>query len=353
MKTTNIARHLSGLLAGAAAIVMAGALIAPPAVAQKTKVVVYTALEADDLKKYKDRFEQDVKDVDIQWVRDSTGVIEAKLLAEKNNPQADVIWGLAATSLLRMSGEGMLHPYAPAGLDKVSPRFRDSANPPAWVGMDVWAATICYNTVEKGKKKLPDIASWQDLTKPEFKGAITMPHPASSGTGYLMVSSWLQVMGEDAGWKFMDALHNNVGVYVHSGSKPCRQAGAGEYPVGISFEFRASRTKRDGAPIDIVFPKEGLGWDMEATAIVKGTKNLAAAQKVADWSASAKANEMYAEGYAITAVQGVAKQLPHLPTPAQFETMLAKNDFLWAANNRQRILAEWNKRYNAKAEPKS
>lgn len=353
MKTTSIVKRLAGLLAGTAAIVMAGALIAPPAAAQKAKVVVYTAIEADDLKKYKDRFEADVKDVDIQWVRDSTGIIEAKLLAEKNNPQADIVWGLAATSLLRMAGEGMLHPYAPAGLDKISPLFRDKANPPAWVGMDVWAATICYNTVEQGKKKLPAIASWQDLAKPEFKGAISMPHPASSGTGYLMVSSWLQIMGEDAGWKYMDALHNNIGVYVHSGSKPCRQAGAGEYPVGISFEFRASRTKKDGAPIDIVFPKEGLGWDMEATGIVKGTKNLAAAQKVADWAAGAKANAMYAEGYAVTAVQGVAKQLPHLPAPDAFEKMLAKNDFLWAANNRQRILAEWNKRYNAKAEPKS
>jgi iron(III) transport system substrate-binding protein len=283
-------------------------------------------------------------------VRDSTGVIEAKLLAEKNNPQADVIWGLAATSLLRMSAEGMLAPYAPKGVEGISAQFRDNANPPTWVGMDVWAATICYNTVERDKKKLPAITSWQDLTKPEFKGAITMPHPASSGTGYLMVSSWLQLMGEDAGWKFMDALHNNVGVYVHSGSKPCRQAGAGEYPVGISFEFRASRTKRDGAPIDIVFPKEGLGWDMEATAIMKGTKNMAAAQKVADWSASANANTMYAEGYAVTARQGAAKELPFLPKPADFEKLLAKNNFLWAAQNRERILAEWNKRYNSKAE---
>jgi len=353
MKQKSKTGYLASLLAGAAALMVAGAIYAPPAAAQKTKLVVYTALEADDLKKYKDRFEKDVKDVDIQWVRDSTGVIEAKLLAEKNNPQADIIWGLAATSLLRMEAEGMLLPYAPKGLDKISAQFRDSKNPPTWVGMDVWAATICYNTVERDKKKLPAITSWHDLTKPEFAKAITMPHPASSGTGYLMVSSWLQIMGEEAGWKYMDALHNNVGVYVHSGSKPCRQAGAGEYPVGISFEFRASRTKRDGAPIDIVFPKEGLGWDMEATAIMKGTKNLAAAQKLADWSASVEANTMYAEGYAVTAVQGVTKQLPHLPTQADFEKLLAKNDFLWAANNRQRILAEWNKRYNAKAEPKS
>src|SRR5207247_9625947 len=96
----------------------------------------------------------------------------------------------------------------------------------------------------------------------------------------------------------MDALHQNVGVYTHSGSKPCTVAGAGEYPIGVSFEFRAARQKKQGAPIDIVFPSEGSGWDMEATAIVKGTKNLEAAKTLVDWSVSEKAMRLYNEGYA-------------------------------------------------------
>src|SRR5207245_8603947 len=68
--------------------------------AAKATLTVYTAVEADDLKKYAARFNEDHPDIEIKWVRDSTGVITAKLLAEKANPQADVIWGLAATSLL-------------------------------------------------------------------------------------------------------------------------------------------------------------------------------------------------------------------------------------------------------------
>ena len=85
-----------------------------------------------------------------------------------------------------------------------------------------------------------------------------MPNPASSGTGFLDVTSWLQLFGEAEGWKYMDALHQNIGVYTHSGSKPCTMAGAGEYPIGISFEFRAARQKKQGAPLDIVFPTEGV-----------------------------------------------------------------------------------------------
>jgi iron(III) transport system substrate-binding protein len=171
--------------------------------------------------------------------------------------------------------------------------------------MDVWASAICFNTVEAGKKNLPKPAAWADLTHPAYRGQITMPHPASSGTGYLMVSAWLQMKGEQRGWAYMDGLHQNIGVYTHSGSKPCRQAGAGEYPVGLSFEYRANRTKKDGAPIDIVLPSEGLGWDMEATAILRTTKTADAAKTLADWAVTRKANELYANNFAIVALPGV------------------------------------------------
>jgi iron(III) transport system substrate-binding protein len=319
--------------------------------ASAVELTVYTAIEADQLKSYKEAFEKDVPDVEIQWVRDSTGIITAKLLAEKANPVADVVWGLAATSLMLLAKEGMLEPYAPAGLEKVKANMRDPADPPSWVGMDVWSSVICYNTVEAEAKGLPKPASWADLADPAYKGQVVMPNPASSGTGYLMVSAWLQLMGEEQGWAFMDKLHDNIGAYTHSGSKPCRQAGAGEYALGISFEYRADRTKKDGAPIDIILPAEGLGWDMEASGIVKGTKNLEAAKKLIDWSISPQANELYAKGYAIVALPGIAGKLEHIE--GDVEAMLIDNDFAWAAANRERILAEWTKRYDGKSEPRS
>ena len=326
------------------------ALSIPLALAQRTPLLVYTALETDQLKGFKDSIEAAVKDVEIRWVRDSTGVITAKLIAEKANPQADLVLGLAATSLLVLEQEGMLTPYAPKGVGALNPRFVDSKKPPMWVGMDVWGATICFNTVEAQKRNLPKPESWKDLLKPIYRGQITMPHPASSGTGFLDVTAWLQLYGEAEGWKYMDALHENIAQYVHSGSKPCRQAGAGEFVMGISFEYRANATKASGAPVDLIFPKEGVGWDMEAAAIMKASKKQDAARKVMDWAVTKEANELYAKSYAIVAMPGVAKPLPNVP--ANYEKMLVKNDFGWAAKNRDRILAEWSKRYNAKAEPK-
>lgn len=315
-----------------------------------TELTVYTAVEAEDLKRYADAFNADHPDIKINWVRDSTGIVTAKLLAEKDNPQADVIWGLAATSLLLMKSEGMLEAYAPKGVENLDKKFVDKSSPPTWTGMDAWVASICFNTVEGEKLGLKAPTSWKDLTKPEYEGHVIMPNPNSSGTGFLDVSSWLQMFGEKGGWEFMDALHNNIARYTHSGSKPCKLAAAGEIPIGVSFAFRGAKSKAAGAPIEIIVPSEGVGWDMEATAIVAGTDDLEAAKTLVDWTVTKKANELYNSGYAVVAYPGVAKPVEHFP-----DNLLEKmidNDFEFAANNRKAILAEWQKRYDSKSEPK-
>jgi iron(III) transport system substrate-binding protein len=336
------------LLAAAIAACATGAF------AQKTQLLVYTALETDQIKAYQEGFNKVNPDIEIKWVRDSTGVITAKLLAEKNNPQADVVMGVAASSLALLDKQGMLEPYAPLNLDGIMSQYRDKKKVPAWFGMDVWGATVCFNTVEAGKKNIPKPESWKDLTKPVYKGQIVMPNPASSGTGYFDVTAWLTLFGDDkgkgGGWKYMDALHENMAQYTHSGSKPCNMAAAGEYVMGISFEYRGNTNKAKGAPIDLVFPKEGLGWDLEAFGIHKGTKHLAAAKKLADWASSKDAMMLYGKNFAITAQPGLAPPLANVPK--DYEARLVKMDFNWAADNRERILAEWNRRYDAKSEPK-
>jgi iron(III) transport system substrate-binding protein len=342
-------RRTPGLAALLACAVLS---LAASAHAQKTTLLVYTALETDQLKAYQEGFNKAYPDIDLKWVRDSTGVITAKLLAEKGNPQADVVMGVAASSLALLDRNGMLEPYKPLNYDALMPQYRDKKNPPAWFGMDVWGATVCFNTVEAQKKNIPKPETWKDLTKAAYKGQIVMPNPASSGTGFFDVTAWLTLWGDKEGkgdgWKFMDALHENIAQYTHSGSKPCNMAAAGEFVVGISFEYRANTNKAKGAPIDLVFPKEGLGWDLESFAIHRGTKKLDAAKKLADWASSKDAMLLYGKNFAITAQPGVAAPLANVPK--DYEARLVKMDFAWAAENRERILDEWNKRYNAKSE---
>ncbi len=314
-------------------------------------LTVYTSIEADDLPRYKAAFSADHPDINIKFVRDSTGVMTAKLLAEKNNPKADIVWGLSGSSLLIFKAEGMLEPYKPKGLENLDPKFYDPDPVPSWIGLDAYVAAITYNTVEGKKNNLVPPKSWWDLTKPMYKGHIIMPNPNSSGTGFLDVSSWLQLFGEKGGWAFMDALHENIARYTHSGSKPAKLAAAGEIPIGVSFAFRGARSKSAGAPLDIIFPKEGLGWEIEAAAIIAGTEKLAAAQTLMDWTCTKKAAEVFNVSYAVVGYKGVAKPVENYP-PNVLSHMI-DNDFEFAANNRKRILAEWQKRYDSKSDPKN
>lgn len=344
---------MSTILRNAAALalmLLTTGAISPADAQTKTRLTIYTALENDQLQPFKSAIETAVPGVEVAWVRDSTGVITARFLAEKDNPRADLVIGLAATSIILFENEGLLEPYKPAGADALKANFRDTTEPYTWTGMDGYLGVICYNTAEAAKAGTTPPKSWKDLLDAKYKDKLVMPHPASSGTGYLMVGGWLQMMGEAEGWKYMDALHQNIAIYTHSGSAPCVQAARGERVAGIALDMRGASEKTKGAPIEVIIPSEGTGWEIEAAAVVKGSKNMALAKKVADWIATKGANELYSKTYAVVALPGVENLPPNYPVNA--EKTLIKNDFAWMAVNRGRILAEWTKRYDSKAAPK-
>ncbi|HEU5320368.1 MAG TPA: extracellular solute-binding protein, partial [Methylomirabilota bacterium] len=271
------------------ALLVAAVLVAAaPAAAQDT-VVIYTAIESEQVTEYMKAASRSLPNLDVKMLRLSTGDVSARFMAEKDNMQADVIWGVAATNMMVFKNAGLLEPYAPRGLARVQPLFRDRDNPPAWVGNAIYMSAFCFNTEVAKRKSLPRPASWADLTKPVYKGEVVMPNPNSSGTGYLSVVSILQRLGEAQGWKYLDALDRNVAEYTKSGSKPCKDAAAGERAIGVSFEYVAMKMKKDGAPVEMILPKEGSGYEMEANALTRKGKNNAAAKAFLDWAISDEA----------------------------------------------------------------
>ncbi len=312
------------------------------------ELTIYAGAEADNIKYFSEVFAKSHPNIKLNWVRDSTGIIQARVLAEKDNPRADVLFAMAVTSVINMDKLGLFEPYSPKGMEALNPLYLDKQQPAHWVGIYGWASTICFNTIEAKKQNLPKPTKWTDLENPVYKGKITMPNPASAGTGYLMVAAWIQMMGEEKAWAFMDKLHNNIGAYSHSGSKPCEQAAAGEYTIGLSFPFRAANLKAQGAPIDIIMAQEGTGWEMQTAAIMKGTKNLADAKTFMDWAVSRPAMEAYGARYEVTALPVTVKKPEFFP--AEVTDKLIKNDFAWAAKEQPRIVAEWRKRYDGKSE---
>lgn len=317
--------------------------------AQANEILVYTSLEDDEVNRYLKSFEAEHPDIDVQLIRDSTGIITARLLAERDNPQADAVWGLALTSLLQCDQAGLLKGYNPKGLERVRPRFRDGERKTAhWVGIKAWMTGIASNTIELEKRGIEPPRSFADLVKPAYRDLVVMPNPASSGTGFLTISAILQLKGEEEGWAYLDRLHENVAVYTHSGSKPAKLAGRGEYPIGISFAYRGLKQQREGEPLVVTFPEEGSGWEIEANALVKKPRTKGAAKVFLDWAISDEAMKLYSQVFPVTSVD-TGMPLPE-GYPADPESQLIDNDFKWAAANREKILREWSRRYEGKSE---
>ena len=146
-------KHMVSVTKLGLAVALATALgfgLSLPAQAQKTKLTIYTALENDQLGPFKQAIEAAVPEVEVVWVRDSTGVITARFLAEKDNPRADMVFGLAATRLM-FEKMGLLETYKPKGADALKAAFRDTSGAYTWTGMDAYLSVMCFNTVEGGK----------------------------------------------------------------------------------------------------------------------------------------------------------------------------------------------------------
>lgn len=304
VKSTNVSEPSSS--APSAPVVESGEL----AKATEGSITVYTAFEDDQIDKYLTSFKEKYPDIKVEVIRESTGTLIAKVIAEKDNPVADVIWGTSASVMLQLEPYGLITGYKPEKAELLDPKFYDSASEaPLWTGCDVYETAFLVNTKVCEDAGVPIPTSFADLLNPCYKDMIVMPDPTSSGTGMLSVNGILQIMGEEKGWEYMKALNENIANYTTSGSKPAKMAAAGECGIGISFGYRCSTLLAEGNPVEVVFPSEGCGWDVEANCLLTKSEINPAAYTFLDWAISDEAMASYATEYPITG-RGVIGAIP-------------------------------------------
>ncbi len=342
-----------------AACASVGALVlgATWGMASAGELIVYSAVDPEEVPLYKGAFEKAYPNIKLSIVRGSTGTTTARILAEKDNPKHDVTFRIANTSLIVMGKEGLLYAYEPKGLDKIDPSFRDKANkPPIWAGSNGYMAAICYNVPEAKKYNLPRPTSWQDLIKPIYKGHLTAPNPKASGTGFINLTTFVYLWGEEKAFEYMDKLHENIKFYMNSGSAPCRKAAAGEVPIAMSWGYRAVKLIAKGAPIEFLTLKEGMGWDLEGSGIMKAAEkrgHLEDAKTFMDWTISEEAMKVHNKNFAIIAMPEKATPVKNHPSSkGDVMKLLVDYDFVWNAENRNRLIAKWLSRYEGKVQKK-
>lgn len=205
LKDWRCTRRQLGLLLGAS-------LAAPAVRAERRSLLVYTAVEPEWLPVYKSAFEAEHPDIAIEYVRASASPIAARLVAERERPQADVVLGLSAIAMMGLKKAGILTHYRPKNAAALDPRMCDSDF--HWFGINAWGGSICINTDLITRLGIPYPKSWMDLLNPQFRGRIVMPSPAASSTGYMFFLGWLQGFGEKKGWDYCERLNRNMLFYT-------------------------------------------------------------------------------------------------------------------------------------------
>lgn len=304
-------------------------------------ITVYSALEEEEIADYVKAAQKAMPDIEVNVLRLSTGKLGARILAEAENPQADLIWGWAVTAMMDPRVMNMLEPYQANGSDKLSAAHRDAGG--RWFAPTGYMGAFCVNTQRLEKKGLPMPKSWKDLENPAFKGEVLMPDPNSSGTGYLHVNALLQGLGEDKGWAQLKAVDANMAQYTSSGSKPCKAARAGEYTVGASLAFTALKSIESGYPVTMVFPEGGVGYELEASGLMASSKNKADAQQFLDWTLSSGATDLYGAFKALITVPGVkpSAAAEKAGLPADISSVLTKVDFAASAKTQIATKKRW------------
>jgi iron(III) transport system substrate-binding protein len=267
----------------------------PPAETAEDRLVIYTAYEENELKTFWEQFKKDLPDLAAKasYIRASTGPIAARLEAEKANPQADVMWGVFNDYMTGLATKGLLEPYAAKDSSNIPPRFKHPGN--LWQGVTLLTVAFAVNQKKIAELKLPAPRSWADLLDPRYKGHIVMSNPSTSGTAYLLLASHAARLGEDKMWQYYEALDRNLSQVTKSGGAPGRMAASGETPIGIALAYEVEVARKQGAPIDVIWPSDGVPWTFEGNGLVKGAKNPQNAKRFLDWAVSKSAMASYAE----------------------------------------------------------
>jgi len=233
--------------------------------------------------------------IEVNFVRFSSGEALARVIAEKNNPRVDVLFGGPVETFAAGIKEGIFEPYKPASYDKLPARFKDKDA--MWVAIADDPLVFMTNNKFLKDANLKPPASWNDLLNPAYKNMLQMADARTSGTAVTRIFSVLEVNGRDEkkAFEYMKKLRPNVQLYTKSGGGGTLPVGLGQAGGGIFFIVDALDTKAKGYDVTISFPSEGIGTAAEAIALLKGAKNPVQAKKLIDWATSSAMQSQFAK----------------------------------------------------------
>lgn len=296
------------------------------------ELTVYTAFPESEVAYYFNAFEE-ATGIKVNALRLSAGEMLTRVAAEKENPQAALMFGGSTDNYIAAVDQGLLEPYQSPELSNTPETYIDPTG--TWNPIYVGAIAFACNKEWFADKGYDYPTSWDDLLDPKYEGQIIMAHPATSGTAYTVLATLIQLKGEDAVWDYLKELDKNMSQYTKSGAAAPNAVALGEAAIALTFSHDGLQPTTEGYPIELSFPTDGTGYEVGAMALIKGgpADQQENAKKFIDFMCSTDGQNLYAENNSFRVPTNtkstVAEGLVTLDSVAVIDY-----DAVWAAENK-------------------
>lgn len=244
---------------------------AQPGAAPSGTLVLYTSQPEPDAQATAEAFRRAHPAVQVDWVRGGTNQIIPRLRAEfaAGSPRPDVLLIADSLTMESLKAEGRLLAWPEAPIGGTNAAFHDPAR-------HYFGTKLITTGIVRNARAPQPVAAWRDLLAPGLRGMTAMPSPAVSGAAAIHVLAIAQ--NPALGWPYWEAMSRN-GLSPRGGNGQVMQAVAGgERGYGMIVDFLPIRERGRGAPVEFIFPAEGVTPITEPLAILSTARNLPAAR---------------------------------------------------------------------------
>jgi iron(III) transport system substrate-binding protein len=270
-------------------------------------LVIYSGRSESLIQPVLDAFQAKYPNVKILLKSGSNSELANALIEEQSNPQADVFVTTEIFTIQSLYQQGLFASYRPVGADAFPSEFIGPED--SWVGLTRRARVIMYNTELVSAEEAP--RSIFDLTDPKWKGQIAAAGSTNGGM-QAHIAAMRQLLGDVDTQEWLVGLMANDVTFFGGHTDVRKAVGAGEFKIGLVNHYYYYLQLAEGSPVGIVFPDQGEGQiglisNATSAAIVKGVKNVPAAQAFLDFLISEEGQKLFAEmNYEYPLLPGVA-----------------------------------------------
>lgn len=226
----------------------------------------------------------------------STGLAN-RLLAERNNPQADVFWSNEPVRTLVLKDRDVLAPYKSASAAGIADIFNDPDG--YWTGFSARLRVIVYNSKLVKPEDAP--RSVFDLADPKWKGQVAIADPRFGTTSFHVAAIYAE-LGDERADEFFRRLKANDVKIVAANSVVLDAVARGELKAGLTDTDDVNVALEDKRPVAMVLPdRDGIGVPVmpNMVSLIAGAPHPEPGKMLIDYLLSSEVERLLADSEAV------------------------------------------------------